>query len=81
MNSPRLFPIHINLSLGKLQLRGNFRIVSASKGRKVDLMTSALHHFVVGSIRDETIGKVSRLFGGVMTLYVVGVGSYLSSHM
>ena len=27
-------------------------------------MTSALHHFVVGLIRDETIGKVRRLFGG-----------------
>ena len=27
-------------------------------------MTSTLHHFMAGSMREETIGKVRRLFGG-----------------
>ena len=32
----------------------------ASKGRKVTLITSALHHFKAGSIREETMGNIRR---------------------
>ena len=35
-------------------------------------MTSTLHHFMVGSMREETMGKVRRLLWGVMTLCVEG---------
>ena len=73
--------IQISLSLSKLWLSGILRIVFASNGRKVALMTSALHHFMAGSMREETMGKVRRLLGGVMTLCVVRAGSHLSSHM
>ena len=64
VNSPRLFPIQISLSSGRLQLRGIFSIASASKGRKVDLIISVLHHFVAKSMREDTIGKIGRLVGG-----------------
>ena len=68
VNSPRLFPIQISLSSGRLRLRGTFRIASASKGRKVDLIILDLHPFVSGSMREDTIGKIGRLVGGEMTL-------------
>ena len=81
MKSPRLFPIQIILSSGRLWLNGILRIKSSSKGRKVALTMSTLHHFVTGSMREETIGNWGILFGGEITLYVDGVGSHLSSHI
>ena len=63
-----LFPIQIILSFGRLCLKGIFRIESASKGRKVALIMSTLHHFVIGSMREETIGNWGIAFGGNMTL-------------
>ena len=57
-----------------------FRIVPASKGRNTSWISSNFH-LVSWSIRAETIGKSSKGLGGEMTLYVVGVGSYLSSQM
>ena len=42
---------------GRLWLKGIFRIVSASKGRKVARIKFTLHHFVIGSMREETIGN------------------------
>ena len=57
MKTPRLFPNQIILSSGRLWLKGIFRIVSASKGRKVARIKFTLHHFVIGSMREETIGN------------------------
>ena len=58
----RLFPHQIILSSEKSWLKGIFRIVSASKGRKVALIKFTLHHFVIGSMREETIGN----WGGII---------------
>ena len=47
---------------------GIFKIASASKGRKVDLIILDFHPFVSGLMREDTIGKIGRLVGGEMTL-------------
>ena len=61
-------PNQIILSSRRLWLKGIFRIVSALKGRKVAFNVFTLHHFVIGSMREETIGNWAVSFGGEMTL-------------
>ena len=56
-------------------------MVSASKGRNVLLTRSAFQLFVSWSMRVETIGKSLKSRGGLIALYVVGVGSHFSSYM
>ena len=58
-----------------------FRIVSASKGRNTARISLTFHLLVSWFVRAETIVKSSKGLGGEMTLYVVEVGSHLSSQM
>ena len=55
-------------------------MVLASKGRNVFLTRLAFQRFVSWSMRVETIGSLKSR-GGLIALYVVGVGSHFSSHM
>lgn len=42
--------------------------MSASKGKKAALSKSALHHFMLESIKEETIGNSRMLLEGETTL-------------
>ena len=56
-------------------------MVWALKGKKREWTISAFQHLVSSSMREEIIGKSSKSLGGLHTLYIVGVGSHLSSQM
>ena len=58
----------MSLFSSRLWLKGIFRIVSASKGKKATLSKSALHHFMLESIKEETIGNSRMLLEGETTL-------------